>query len=788
MRKAKGSIKQQGTLQKEKIVMNKSYVLVDTLDKLKDMISHIKDKEIVAFDIETNSLNPRKGKIIGFSVSAEVGYGYYLPTMVYKNEELVDNIIENVDAHTLAKKYLELLRNKKLIAYNAAFDCPFIKNFYGVDLLQSLYADVMLLVHTVQEEGAGFSAGKPFALKEVAKMVQKEIGLDIEKEANEEQIELKTSIKANGGSITSSNYEIWKADLNILGKYAAADTDLTLRLYNHFITKLYEEGLDRLFFEEEVMPLYREVTIPMEQKGVKLDLDLISKTNQELVEEMKKQSDAITKELMSKESVKLWVIVKATDTFPYTNKGAWMNRYMNSIGAEFPKSEKTGKFNLNEANIRSMPDGDLKEYIITGDQKYLDSTAATKVSLEMWKEQNNGTYFNIQSKDQMGEIAFGALGIKPFSFTKTGKPQFDDDLIQSIADKHEWARLLRIYNRLLKIKSTYAERFFENHEDGRYYFYYKQHGTVSGRYGSDAQQLPRPKEEGDDDPIVVEYNNRVRAFFIHDEGNIFIDNDYESLEPHVFAHVSGDEGLKDIFRNNWDFYSTIAIKTEKLDQYSPDKKADNYLRKLAPKVRNKAKAYALGIPYGMGAYALGKNLEVSTKEAKSLVDGYLNGFPNLKKWMEDSAEFAKSNGYIRTQVGRIRHLPKVKAIYDKVGDGMLDYHFVKDLERQHGVEAIKSVKRDFVNGVNNSRNVQIQGLAASIVNRAAIAINRKFQELGIKGWVCAQIHDQIICEVEESKSKEAMEIVKDCMENTTKISILLKAPPSIAHNWRDGHG
>jgi DNA polymerase-1 len=535
------------------------------------------------------------------------------------------------------------------------------------------------------------------------------------------------------------------------------------------------------------MPLYREVTIPMEQKGVRLDLDTIKKTAEELEEHMKNYSEQITQQLMSKEAVKLWIIVKATETFPFSHKGTWMNKYMNLMGVEFPKSEKTGKFNLNEANIRSMPDGDLKEYLVTGDQKYLDNTLATKTSLELWKEHNDGAYFNIQSKDQLGEIAFGALGIKPLSKTKTGKPQFDDDLIQAIADKHDWARSLRIYNRLLKIKSTYVERYLHGHEEGRYYFYYKQHGTVSGRYGSDAQQLPRPKEEGDDDPIVIEYTNRVRAFFIPEEGNIFIDDDFESLEPHVFAHVSGDEGLKDIFRNNWDFYSTIAIKTEKLDQYSPDKKAENYLRKLAPKVRNKAKAYALGIPYGMGAYALGMNLGIATKEAKALVEGYLNGFPSLKRWMEESAQFAKENGYIKTQVGRVRHLPKVKAIYDKVGDAMMDYNYTKDLERQYGVEAVKSIKRDFVNGVNNSRNVQIQGLAASVVNRAAIAINRKFKEVGLNGWVCAQIHDQIVVEVEHDKAHEAAEIVQDCMENTTKISLDLKAKPAIAINWRDGH-
>jgi DNA polymerase-1 len=434
-----------------------------------------------------------------------------------------------------------------------------------------------------------------------------------------------------------------------------------------------------------------------------------------------------------------------------------------------------------------LPECSAKHFLIHGDAAVLDRDVSMKISMKLWREDNDGAYFNIQSKDQLGEIAFGVLGIKPLSTTKTGKPQFDDDTVQSIAGKYEWAKNLRIYNRLLKIKSTYMDRFLDAQEDGRYYFYYKQHGTVSGRYGSDAQQLPRPKEEGDDEPIVIEYNNLIRAFFIHDEGNIFVDCDYESLEPHTFAHVSGDEGLKDIFRNNWDFYSTIAIKTEKLNQYSPDKKAPNFLRKLEPKLRNKAKAYALGIPYGMGAYALGMTLGIPTKEAKKLVDGYLNGFPELKNWMERSKKQAKEKGYVSTQVGRIRHLPKVKAIYDKIGDDLLDWNIKKEMERQYGVDQIKNLSRDYINGLNNSCNVQIQGLAASIVNRAALAINRKFIELGIRGWVCAQIHDQLVIEVEHARSEEAARIVQDLMENTTKLSIDLKAPPALAHNLRDGH-
>jgi DNA polymerase-1 len=189
----------------------------------------------------------------------------------------------------------------------------------------------------------------------------------------------------------------------------------------------------------------------------------------------------------------------------------------------------------------------------------------------------------------------------------------------------------------------------------------------------------------------------------------------------------------------------------------------------------------------MGAYALGMNLGIPTKEAKKLVDGYLNGFPELKKWMERSKAQAKEKGYVSTQVGRIRHLPKVKAIYDKIGDDLLDWNIKKEMERQYGVDNIKNLSRDYVNGLNNSCNVQIQGLAASIVNRAALAINRKFKELDIRGWVCAQIHDQLVIEVEYNKSEEAARIVQDLMENTTKLSIDLKAPPALATNLRDGH-
>ena len=768
--------------------MEKSYVLVNTKELVQEMARHILDHDLIAYDTETTSLNPRKGEIIGWSVSAKPGKGYYLPTKLFvKPNELVDAYIGDIKAYDISVKMISMLIGKKLIMHNASFDCRFTKNYFKVDLLSSLHADTMLLVHTVNEEGAGFGSNSPFGLKSIAKMIQKELGLDIEKAANEEQIILKESIKKNGGSTTRDNYEIWKADIDILAEYAAADTDLTLRVFNHFIKDLYDQGLENFFFEDEVMPLYKEVTIPMEEKGVKLDLETIKTTKKEIALELEKYHQLVIEELLKFEHVKMWILIKADEAFPATNKGQFAQTLIAMNELDIPKSEKNGRYAITQANVVRLPESSIKHFLLHGDEKVLDEDIKMKVQVKLWKEVNDGKWFNIQSKDQLGEIAFGALNIKNKSTTKKGKPQFDDDMIQIIAEKYEWAKNLRIYNKLLKISSTYVDRFLTAHENGRYYFYYKQHGTVSGRYGSDAQQLPRPKEEGDDEPIIIKYNNQIRAFFIPDEHNIFVDCDYESLEPHVFAHVSGDEGLKDIFRNGWDFYSTIAIKTEKLDKYSGDKKAENFLRKHEPKLRNKAKAYALGIPYGMGAYALGKNIDVPTKEAKKLVEGYLHGYPELEKWMRKSESDARTLGFVKTQVGRIRHLPKVKVIYESIGDAMLDYNKKRALEYQHGSEKVKSIARDFINGLNNAKNVQIQGLSASIVNRAALAINREFKKRGINGWVCAQIHDQIVCEVDHDRAEESSLLVKDKMENTTKLSIELKAPPALAINFRDGH-
>ena len=775
--------------------IEKKYYTVDTIDKVNLLIEHINQSDIIAYDTETNSLNPRKGQIVGWSCSGDEGIGFYLPTQKWnpQTEQLEECIIGGKGAHNITKKLLPMLKGKKLVMHNASFDCRFTKNYYGVDLLEDLWVDTALLVHTVQEEGAGMGV---FGLKPLAISIQEHIGLNVQEAANKEQIELKESIKANGGSITKDNYEIYKADMDILSKYAAADTDLTLRLCNHFLKVLKEENLEKFFFEDEVMPLYREVTIPMEELGVDLDLPLLEKMKEEITADLEKNKTIVMKSILAIPEAKEWVVDTALHTYPPSHKGNWAQNLVALHSLTLPRSEKSGKYSLAKKDIDNLDDSNVKQFLQTGDLKLLDEMEVVRISMSMWKDDNEGEYLNIQSKKHLGEIAFKYMGIKPLTQTKKGQDQFDMDMLEELAKTYEWAENLRIYNKLLKIKSTYIDRFIDNEEDGKYYFYFKQNGTVSGRYGSDAQQLPKPKEDGEDAEIIVYYTNMVRAFLTSGPGRKIIDADYESLEPHCFASVAGDIALQEIFNKGWDFYSTVAIRTEKLEQdtkrfpngVSPDKKAPNYLKNLDAPARNKAKAYSLGIAYGMEAYALAKTLDISQKDAEKLVEGYLDGFPQLKEWRVKSREQVKLHGFIQNKVGRIRHLPKVRRIFEKYGDQVMDWKFRKELDTRYGKEQVMQMYRDYRNGLNNCLNYQLQSLAAAVVNRAAIQINRKLKELGVDGRVQAQVHDQLIINVPEDKAYELAPIIQHIMEVTTQLEgVTLKAPPEISLNWRDGH-
>ena len=790
--------------------IEKKYYEVNSFETLKLLVEHIKEHEIIAYDTETNSLNTRKNKIIGFSICGEEGLSFYFPVLKWNFEEqkLEELYIEGQGCLTLAKKVLKLLVGKKLICHNGAFDIPTTNQNFGINLIDSLYCETILLIHTVQEEGVGRGGVEVFGLKKVAIAIQDKIGLDVEKAANEEQIELKASIEANGGSVTKENYEIYKADPHILAKYGAADTDLTLRIFHYYSKILENEGLEKFFYIDEVMPVYKEVTIPMQEAGVNLDIPLLEKTKAEITADMERYKKEVISALVKDKPGKQWVLDKATETFPCKKTGPWGRMFIELHRLNLPKTAKGYSTAVGAIKALELAPEDewQREFLLTNNPELVPQKERLQISLELWKQSNDGDLFNVQSATQLAEIVFKYYGEKPIKTNEeTGKESFDGWVIQELSKKYDWVEKLRVYRKLQKIYTTYIERFLENQEDGKYYPYWKQHGTISGRFASNLQQLPKPMEDEQDVEIVVHYNRLVRQFLIAGPGYKLVDADFESLEPHTFSFISGDEGIRDIFRNGWDFYSTIAIMAEKLDQdkkrfpngVSADKKSPIYLKKLDPVARNRAKSYSLGTAYGQTPYALAQLLKIKTKEAQAIQDNYFGGFPELKKWYDSSREKMYRDGYIANYVGRIRHLKRGKEIYDTFGLDILNSKFRQELidklcqsgmNRAEAEKEVTGVYRDFRNAQNNCLNFQNQSLGADIVNRAALAITRKAKELKIDAVCIAQIHDQLVFRCREDQAEEFRPIMENLMETTTILpGVPLKAPACVGRNMYETH-
>ena len=448
--------------------------------------------------------------------------------------------------------------------HNGAYDTKIVYNNLRVDLLPCLYADTQLMRHTVKEEG-------PFALKDIAVELQMEIGIDSTEVANQDQIDLEANVIAKGGSWKKSNKEIYKADLPILAKYAACDTDLTLRLFHHFEKELEKENLTKFFYEDEVMPLYTHVTIPMEFEGIYMDMPKLIKNNTEIEQDISEAKSFVTLSILSSEAGKEFVSRKLAEYLP-SNKGSFAQELCKYLKLDFPISE-SGKYSITAKSLKANPN----PFLISNNPNDLEENVIKAVQLELYKK-DEPCLFNIGSKQQLCELVFDILEVEPTSKTDKGSPQFNEALLESL--EFDWARELRIYNKLTKIQGSYYSRFLEYNEDGIFYPTFKQFGTTSGRYGSDMQQLSRPLEQGSDDDRIVKYTNTLRELFIPKPDHAFIDDDYESLEPRIFSDDAAEQALIDIFELGEDFYSKVAIQAEGLKNVSADKKHPDFFNSL----------------------------------------------------------------------------------------------------------------------------------------------------------------------------------------------------------------
>jgi DNA polymerase I-like protein with 3'-5' exonuclease and polymerase domains len=764
----------------------KDYKLLNPLN-INSFLSELSNHEIMAYDTETTGLNVRKDKVIGFSVTCIENTGWYLACYEWDKEK--QELVPREWELSVAKDILLKLAEKKLIMHNASFDVRVTYNFFKINLIQALHADTQLMKHTLEEEG-------PFALKENAIIYSRYIGLDGQDAANQEQLELEENVKANGGKWVQQNKEMFKADLPILTKYAIADTDITLRLFHYFEQELLQQNLHGLFYDQEVMKLYKLVTIKMEHRGVYLDMPKLITYMAEIELELAKTEKLVVEALLATEEGGRFVAELMDEEFPVRPSGKLVQKFCEKLKLPLPKLA-SGKFQINKKSMESLFLS--SDYNIKKAHRFL-AEGFDSFSEVFWDElryelllENQKYPINIGSKDQLGKIVFGLMGIEPLSKTPSGKGQFNEDFVEHLAEKYgfAWAKELRVFNKLTKIKTSYFDRFMERQEDGVYYPTFKQHATTSARYGSDFQQLPRPKEEDEEvpeDPRILYFTNIIRALVIPKPGYVFIDDDYESLEPRVFADDAGDQPLIDIFINGEDFYSKVAIGAEKLTGVSADKKAANFLKKVNPTARQNGKAYALGIRYGMKNVKLSYTLNISKEAAQEIIDNYFDSFPGLKRSMDTYLTEVKTKGTVTSKFGRVRHLPRAKEIYRKFGDDVLDFRALPRLAHKHKIsmDDLKKIRKEYNNLLNNALNFPIQSAAASLVNQAAIAMSLKFIEEGLDAWVSLQIHDEVVISCAEKDKHRVAFIIKDCMENTNKLAMPLIAEPQFAYNLKDG--
>jgi len=589
------------------------------------------------------------------------------------------------------------------------------------------------------------------------------------------------SIKANGGS----KNEYYKADTELMAKHCIQDCILTAKLGDLYIDRLRAEGLLNFFYQDEVMPLYREVTLPMVETGIRLDIPALQQAKLDIEADIEAIENRIHAAIADKlEVFTAWFLNK---DYPPARTGTFAQGIATYYSLPLPRT-KAGKYSLAEAAIEALPPSLGKSVLMK--QEYVPTADVAAIQRLLYAEENGSArMFNLSSGHHLKKLFFDTLGETPLSKTPTGQPQADDDFLQAMAKKYDWAHDLQILRKLQKLNGTYITRFLDEQEEGIFYAQYKQHGTISGRLSGDFQQLPRPIEEGDAPEIVRKHVNKIRAFFISRPGCIFVDDDYNSAEPRIFAHISNEPGIQEIFASGEDFYSKIALLVEDLKDVSAHKKAPNYLGKVNKAKRQAAKVYALGIPYSMSGYKLQFELNIPLPEAEALVKKYLDAFPNLKNWMQSTYKDVKLTGRVVTQAGRIRRLPKAKEIYAKYGDIEDSLELWKRYNNNPSFYAyMKKLRRDMKNDIANGCNVQVQGLVASMINRASIAIAREFRAQKLEAVIVAQLHDQLVVECAEGIKEQVGAIMQEKMENTMKFSVPMVAEPSFGYNLRDSKG
>lgn len=704
--------------------------ILKTNNEVLELIEYLRDKDIVSVDTETTGVT-EDAEIIGLSLCAEADVGYYVVTAYWDVPTQAMVYLETLDT---IKTLCEALLGKQLVMHNAVFDCAKINSNYKVDLMPSVFADTMIMAHLLDEN-------RRVGLKELSAAKH---GAS----AKKEQEEMKASVAANGGVLTKDKYELYKADVDLIAKYGAKDAILTYNLFFELVPELYEENLDKFYFEDESMPLLRGPTYQLNTVGLKIDQNRLITLKKSLEVEI----------LCLKEEVHNEIQPYIKDKYPGTSKLKTFNinsgdqlswLIYDKLENLFPRVSDAGR-DLAKALGMTTP------YSNVAKRNFIAQVQASKG--QVWREANE--VWDPKTRKYKAQAKVRDY----WTYLSTDKVS-----LLKVAQKYRWIAKLLEYKRLSKLLSTYVEGMEAATHYGVIRPSFLQHGTTSGRYSCrnpNFQNLPRD-------------DKRIKACIVARQGKVFVGADYSQLEPRVFASLSGDERLLKCFKDGDDFYSVVGAPVFGVSDctFKKDDSPQSFPVKYK-KLRDVAKVIALATPYGTQAPQMSSEIAIkagmikSMDECQEIIDNYFASYPSVHKLMMDAHERVKRDGVVYSLYGRPRRIPEAKAITETYGD------------LEHG-----ALPRSARNLLNLAMNHPIQSSGASIMNRSAIAIYNTIQDLAAVDatWkevkIVLQVHDSLVLEGPEALKGDMVTLMRDCMEGTVSLpGVDLIAEPKIGND------
>ena len=355
-----------------------------------------------------------------------------------------------------------------------------------------------------------------------------------------------------------------------------------------------------------------------------------------------------------------------------------------------------------------------------------------------------GQEFNLDSPKQLLEILYEKQGLPVLQKTPKGQPSTNEATLQRLAEEYDLPKVILEYRTLAKLKSTYTDSLIamENPVTKRIHTSYHQAVTSTGRLSSTEPNLQNI-------PIKTSEGRRIREAFVPEKGNVLISADYSQIELRIMAHLSGDKNLTNAFNNNLDVHSATAAEIFRVD-----------IKDVDSNQRRSAKAINFGLMYGMSAFGLTKQLDITRAEAQSYLDTYFERYTGVRDYMDNVRAEAKKDLYVQTIMGRRLYVNEINA--------------ANGLRRQAAERA--------------AINAPLQGSAADIIKKAMLDVDTWIaNEASDTTKMIMQVHDELILEAKKSESEEVLSKVKEIMEAAVNLDIPLIVEASIGSNWNEAH-